>query len=93
MDMPKQDPMEALKRDPGAAALLGDQAALAALLQSEEAKTLAGLLQSVGGAGLQQAAQAAAHGDGSALSAIVDKVRADPKGAQAMAAMNKKTGK
>lgn len=91
MDM--QDPMRALKRDPKAAALLEDQAALAALLQSEEAKTLAGLLQSVGGAGLQQAAQAAARGDSSALSAIVDKVRADPKGARAMAAMDKKTGK
>lgn len=91
MDM--QDPMRTLKRDPKAAALLEDQAALAALLQSEEAKTLAGLLQSVGGAGLQQAAQAAARGDSSALSAIVDKVRADPKGARAMAAMDKKTGK
>ncbi len=91
--MPKNDPMEALKRDPQAAALLNDPAALAKLLQSEEAKTLAGLFQSMGGAGLQRAAQAAAGGDPAALSAIVDKVRSDPKGAKAMEAMGKKTGK
>lgn len=91
--MPKQDPMDALKRDPKAAQLLGDQAALAALLQSEEAKTLAGLLQRMGGAGLQQAAQAATAGDASALNDILKKVQADPRGAKAMEAIGKKTGK
>lgn len=91
--MPKQDPMEALKKDPAAAALLGDPAALTALLQSEEAKALAQMFQRVGGAQLQQAAQAAAGGDGAALGAIVDKVRADPAGAKAMEAMGRKTGK
>lgn len=91
--MPKQDPMDALKRDPKAARLLGDQAALAALLQSQEAKTLAGLLQQMGGAGLQQAAQAATAGDASALNDILKRVQADPQGARAMEAISKKTGK
>ena len=91
--MPKHDPMEALKQDPKAAALLGDQAALTALLKSKEAQTLAQLFQQMGGDQLRQAAQAAAGGDGAALGAIVDKVRADPEGAKAMAAMDKKTGK
>lgn len=91
--MPKHDPMEALKQDPTAAALLGDQAALAALLQSKEAKALAEMFQRMGGDQLQQAAQAAAGGDGAALGAIVDKVRADPTGAKAMEAMSRKTGK
>ena len=93
MDMPKQDPMEALKKNPEAAQLLGDQAALAALLQSKEAQTLAQLLQQVGGDQLKQAAQAAAGGDGAALGALVDKVRANPEGAKAMEAMERKTGK
>lgn len=91
--MPKHDPMEALKKDPAAAALLGDQAALAALLQSKEAKTLAEMFQRMGGDQLKQAAQAAAGGDGAALGAIVDKVRADPAGAKAMEAISRKTGK
>ncbi len=90
--MPKQDPMEALKRDPKAAALLGDQAALASLLRSKEAQTLAQLFQKVGGDQLRQAAQAAAGGDGAALGAIVDKVRANPEGARAMEAMDRKAG-
>lgn len=91
--MPKHDPMEALKKDPTAAALLGDQAALAALLQSDEAKALAQMFQRLGGDQLQQAAQAAAGGDGAALGAIVSKVRADPAGAKAMEAISRKTGK
>ena len=91
--MPKRDPMEALKQDPQAAALLGDQAALTALLKSKEAQTLAQLLQSMGGDQLKQAAQAAAGGDPSALGAIVDKVRANPAGAKAMESMERKTGK
>lgn len=91
--MPKQDPMDALKRDPKAAQLLGDQAALAALLQSKEARTLASLLQQMGGAGLQQAAQAATTGDPSALNDILKKVQADPQGARAMESISKKTGK
>ena len=88
--MPKQDPMEALKKNPEAAQFLADQAALAALLQSKEAQTLAQLLQSMGGDQLKQAAQAAVGGDPSALGAIVDKVRSDPEGAKAMAAMDQK---
>lgn len=91
--MPKQDPMDALRRDPKAAQLLGDQAALKALLQSEEARTLAGLLRQMGGAELQQAAQSATAGDGAALNAILEKVHSDPQGARAMEAISRKTGK
>ena len=88
--MAKQDPLSALKQDPKAASLLGDQKALAALLQSDEAKTLAQLLQSVGGDGLKQAATAAAAGDSGALGKLLEKVRADPRGAKAMESMDKK---
>lgn len=91
--MSKQDPMSALKRDPQAAALLGDKEALAALLQSEEAKTLAQLFQSMGGDGLKQAATSAAAGDGAALGELLKKVRSDPRGAQAMERMDKKMGR
>lgn len=91
--MAKQDPLNALKQDPSASKLLGDKAALAALLQSEEAKTLAGLFQRMGGDGLKQAAQSAVAGDGTALSAILEKVQSDPQGAKAMEAMGRKTGK
>ena len=88
--MAKQDPMDALKRDPQAAGLLGDPKALAALLQSNEAKTLAQLLQSVGGDGLKEAATSAAAGDGAALGKLLEKVRSDPRGAKAMENMDKK---
>lgn len=91
--MSKQDPLNALKQDPQAAALLGDKAALAALLQSDEAKTLAQLFQQMGGDGLKQAAQSAAAGDGAALGQLVKKLQADPRGAQAMASMDKKLGR
>lgn len=91
--MSKQDPLNALKQDPKGAALLGDKAALAALLQSDEAKTLAQLFQQMGGDGLKHAAQSAAAGDGAALSELVKKLQADPRGAQAMASMDKKLGR
>lgn len=91
--MSKQDPLNALKQDPQAAALLGDKAALAALLQSDEAKTLAQLFQQMGGDGLKQAAQSAAAGDGAALGQLVKKLQSDPRGAQAMASMDKKLGR
>lgn len=91
--MSKQDPLNALKQDPKGAALLRDKAALAALLQSDEAKTLAQLFQQMGGDGLQAAAQSAAAGDGAALSQLVKKLQADPRGAQAMASMDKKLGR
>lgn len=86
--MAKQDPVERLKQDPEAARLLGDREALAQLLKSKEAQTLAQLLQQMGGGGLRQAAEAAMAGDGSALSGIVDKVRSHPAGAKAMEAID-----
>lgn len=91
--MAKQDPLGALKRDPQAAAVLGDKEALAALLQSDEARTLAQLFEQMGGDSLKQAAVSAAAGDGAALGALVKKVRADPKGVRAMEAIDRKTGR
>lgn len=88
--MSKQDPLNALKRDPQAASLLGDKEALAALLQSDEAKTLAQLFQRMGGDGLKQAATSAAAGDGAALGELLEKVRSDPRGAKAMESMDRK---
>lgn len=91
--MAKQDPLGALKHDPQAAALLGDRERLAALLQSEEARTLAQLFTQAGGSGLKAAAESAAAGDGAALGELLKQVRSDPRGAKAMEAMSKKTGK
>lgn len=91
--MAKQDPLNALKSDPQAAALLGDQKALRSVLQSDEAKTLAQLLQQLGGDSLKQAAQSAAAGDGAALGELLKRVQADPRGAKAMETMDKKMGR
>ena len=87
----KHDPLSSLKADPKAAALLGDEGALKALLQCQEAQTLAGMLQRLGGAGLEQAAQSAAAGDPAALQSILGKVMDDPAGAKAMEQLRKKT--
>lgn len=88
--MPSHDPLDALKQDPQAAALLSDPKALAALLGSKEAKTMANLLQKVGKAQLQAAAQAAVSGDGTALGQILDKVTQNADGKSAMEALERR---
>lgn len=85
--MAKQDPLDALKQDPQAAALLSDPKALSALLSSKEAQTVATLLQKLGGGGLKQAAQAATAGDPAALGKLLDQVAADPEGKAAISAL------
>lgn len=85
------EPIDALKQDPQAAALLGDRKALGELLGSREAQTLAQMFRQLGGDGLQAAATSAAQGDGAALQAILGKVMSDPKGAQAMEDLRRKT--
>lgn len=88
--MVKQDPLDTLKQDPQASALLSDPKALSALLSSKEAQTMASLLQKLGGSGLKQAAQAAASGEPQALSQLLQQVAADPAGKEAMAALEKR---
>lgn len=89
----KKDPLSALKSDPKAAALLGDEAALRGLLQSREAQALAEAFQKLGGDGLQQAAQSAAVGDPAAFQSILEKVMHDPAGAKAVEELSKKAPK
>lgn len=88
--MGKQDPLNALKQDPQAASLLSDPSALSTLLGSKEAKTMAHLLQTLGGDHLQQAAQAAVSGSPEALRDILSKVAENKEGKAAMEALEKR---
>lgn len=82
---------EALKKDPQAAKLLGDPAALQALLSSPETKRLMDLLNRQAGAGLRDAAKAAASGRPEALMGLLDQVAHSKEGAQAVEGIRKKT--
>lgn len=88
--MTKQDPLDALKQDPQAAALLSDPKALSALLGSKEAQTVASLLQKLGGSELQEAAQKATAGDPQALGQLLSQVAQDPAGKAAISALEKR---
>ena len=88
--MPTHDPLDALKRDPKAAALLSDPNALAALLRSPEAKAMANLLQKAGKGKLQAAAQSAASGDGAALGQILEQISQSSEGKAAMDALERR---
>ena len=91
--MGKSDPtLEALKKDPQAAQLLGDPAGLKALLSSPETQKLMTLLNQSAGDGLQAAAQAAAKGKPDALMGLLNQVMGSPEGAQAVEGLKKKTG-
>lgn len=83
--------MEALKKDPQAAKLLGDPAALKALLSSPETQKLMSLLNQKAGSGLQAAAQAAAKGKPEELMGLLNQVMGTPEGASAMEGLQKKT--
>ena len=92
--MSKPDPtFESLKKEPQAAQLLGDPAALKALLSSPETHKLVSLFIQAGGASLQSAAKAAATGKPDALMGILNQVMGSPEGAQAAQAFQKKTQK
>ena len=73
--------------------LLGDPAALKALLSSPETQKLVSLLNQAGGSSLQSAAKAAATGKPDALMGILNQVMGSPEGAQAAQAFQKKTQK
>ncbi len=92
--MNRPDPIpEVLKRDPQAAQLLGDPAALKALLSSPETQKLMALLNQSAGEGLRSAAQAAAKGKPDALMGILGQVMGSPEGAQAVEGLKRKTQK
>lgn len=84
--------LNALKKDPQAAKLLGDPAALKALLSSPETQKLMSLLSRQAGGGLQAAAQAAAQGKPDALMGLLNQVTASKEGVQAVEELKKKTG-
>lgn len=90
MDQKKQ--WGALGSDPQAQKLMGDPAALKALLASPEAQKLMALLDRQAGDSLQSAAQAAAQGKPEALLGLLGRVTASGEGARAMEELKKKTG-
>ena len=92
--MTKPDPaFDALKKDPKAAQLLGDGAALKSSLSSPETQKLVSLLSQAGGDGLQAAAKEAAKGRPDALMGLLNQVMGTPEGARAAEAFQKKTEK
>lgn len=78
-----QPDLSKLATTPEAARLLQNRKALQQLLNSQESRQLLALLRQQGGERLQQAAQAALHGDGSQLSQLMDRVTSTQEGAQA----------
>lgn len=92
--MSQTDPgFDALKKDPAAAQLLGNPAALKSLLSSPETQKLVSLLSKAGGDSLRGAAQDAAKGRPDALMGLLNQVMGSPEGAQAAQAFQKKTQK
>ena len=92
--MIKPDPaFDALKKDPKAAQLLSDGAALKSILSSPETQKLVSLLSQSGGSSLPDAAKAAAKGQPQALLGILNQVMGSPEGAKAAEAFQKKTQK
>lgn len=92
--MSQTDPtLEALKKDPQAAQLLSDPAALKSLLSSPETQKLMALLNQKAGSGLKSAAQAAAQGKPQDLMGLLEQVMGSPEGAQAVEGLKKKTQK
>lgn len=84
--------LDALKKDPQAAKLLGDPAGLKALLAAPETQQLMALLNQNAGGGLKAAAQAAAGGRPEALMGLLSQVTQSKEGAAAMEGLQKKTG-
>jgi hypothetical protein len=69
--------------------LRGNPAMLQSLLQSRDGQALMRMLTQSGGAGLQQAAQAAARGNPAALAQMVQQVMQSPDGAELVNRINK----
>ncbi|MDD5937580.1 MAG: hypothetical protein PUC36_00995 [Clostridiales bacterium] len=92
MNKPNPD-LDALKKDPQAARLLNDPAALKSLLSSPETQKLMALLNQSAGGSLQGAAQAAAKGRPEALIGILNQVMQSREGASAVENLKKKAEK
>ena len=91
--MEKPNPrLDELMKDPRAAALLRDKAALSDLLRSPDAQALMAMLSRSGGDALQSAVDAAARGDTSALMGLVGQVMNTQEGAAAAQRLNKRAG-
>lgn len=75
-------PMDEWMKDPNAANLLKNRAALDGLLHAPETRQLMQMLQQTAGDSLQSAAQSAAKGDVQALMGIVQKLSQSTSGAQ-----------
>ncbi len=88
--MNKDPTLESLKKDPKAAKLLGDSAALKALLASPETQKLVELLNRGGKDALSSAAKDAAKGKPDALMGILNQVMSSPEGAKAAQDFQKK---
>lgn len=84
------DPLEELRRNPDAAALLSRPELLASLLQSPETQNLVRLLEGASGAGLRQAAESAVRGDPTALKGVVAQLMRSKDGAQAVEALQRR---
>lgn len=85
--------LDALKKDPQAARLLGDPAGLKALLSAPETQQLMALLNQNAGGGLKAAAQAAVGGKPEALMGLLNQVTQSKEGAAAMEKLQEKTGR
>lgn len=91
--MSQQSNLNELQQNPKTAALLRDQAALKALLQSPDARRLMELLTQQNGQRLKQAAAEAGKGDTSSLSAMLDGLSQSREGRQLMDRLQKQVGK
>lgn len=76
-----------LMKHPKAAALLQNKALIQQLMTSPDTQKLMTLLNQKAGGGLKDAATAAAKGDPSALTGILNQVMSSEEGAQAMSRM------
>lgn len=91
--MSQQPNLNAFQNHPEAAALLQNQEALKALLQSPDAKRLMELLSQQNGQQLKQAAAQAGNGDTSSLSAMLNGLSQSKEGRQVMERLQKQIGK
>lgn len=80
-------------KDPQAAQLLKNPAALKSLLSSPETRQLMSLLSQQAGDGLQNAAKAAAMGKPEALVGLLDQLTRSKEGAAAVEELQKKASK
>lgn len=87
------DPLNTLRGNPDAAALLSRPQALKDLLHAPETQRLMRLLEAKAGPALQQAAGEAAKGNPAALKGVVEALMGSQEGAQAVEALQRRIPK